>query len=193
MKRNYAVTGMCFVSIGLAVIVGAAWAGFQAKAQIGKLSLNGWQLQAKDGQLGLAQIDSGKWYASAPTITNESGLFISADPAGKTPGLHLVKGKGPHVQWAFEFTERWKPGEATREEVGISNAGLLVGDSGFSFKMKLAEGPFKDWYVAVDPLPPEAKDDPAKVPAWRPLKLVQDPQAAAEFDYRDTHYEVGHK
>ena len=191
MKQFPLVVGLVFLLSSI-IGVGMTMAGFQAKKQIGKLSLDGWQLQSHDGQLGLAKIDSGQWLASAPTITDTKGLFIAGDPDGKTPTVHLIKEKGPHVNWAFEFSESWKPHKAGRAE-GRSNSHLLVGDSGFRFKMKVAEGPFKNWYVAVDALPPETKSDPAKVPTWRPLKLVQDPKSAAEFEYLEAHYEVGHK
>ena len=104
----------------------------------------------------------------------------------------MIKDKGPHGNWAFEFSETWQPEKAGPNE-GKSNAQLLVGKSGFRFKMKLAEGPFKNWYVGVDALPPEAKRDPKKVPDWRPLKLVSDSKSAAVFDYFEAEYEIGHK
>jgi hypothetical protein len=191
MNRHYSIVRLVFA---MSLILGArmTMAGFQARKQIGRLSLDGWQLKVRDGQLGLARTDSGKWLASAPTITDAKGLFISGDPDGKSPTVHLVKEKGPSVKWTFEFSERWQPKKAGLKE-GRSNAHLLVGKSGFRFKMKLTEGPFKDWYVAVDELPAEADRDPAKTPDWRPLKLVPDPKRAAEFDYDEADYEVGHK
>ena len=190
MRNRCAYLGLaCAMLIGLGSV---AAAGYQAKKQIAQLSLDGWQFKAEDGQLGLAKADTGKWFANAPTITDEEGLFVSADPDGTNPTVHLVKDKGAHVNWAFEFLEQWKPKPAPRSE-GLSNASKVVGKKGFRFKMKVAEGPFKDWYVAVDPLPADAKEDPAKLPKWRPLKLVQDEKSAAEFEYVDTEYSVGHK
>ena len=180
---------VCALLLGLARV---AIAGYQAKKQVAQLTLDGWQLKVEDGQLGLAKTDPVKWYASAPVITDEKGLYISADPDGKNPTVQLVKDKGAHVNWAFEFIEQWNPKPAGRNE-GLSNADKLVGRKGFRFKMKVAEGPFKDWYVAVDPLPAEAKADPEKLPKWRPLKLVQDAKSTAEFVYLDTEYSVGHK
>jgi hypothetical protein len=180
---------VCALLLGLTRV---AMAGYQAKKQVAQLSLDGWQLKAEDGQLGLAQTDAGKWYASAPVVTDEKGLYVSSDPDGKQPTVYLVKDKGAHVNWAFEFVEQWKPKPAGREE-GLSNANKIVGKKGFRFKMKVAEGPFKDWYVAVDPLSAEAKADPKQAPKWRPLKLVQDAKSAAEFVYVDIEYSVGHK
>ena len=191
-KRFAVARGVVFI-LCLTVGVGMTVAGYQVKRQIGGLSLDGWQLKARDGQLGLAKkTDASRWLASAPTITDTKGLFISGDPDGKTPTVHLVKDQGPHANWAFEFSEKLQPEKAGLNE-GRSNAHFLVGKSGFRFKMKLAEGPFKNWYVAIDELPPEATGDPARVPDWRPLKLVSDPKSAAVFDYCEAEYEVGHK
>ncbi len=190
-KRFPVACGFALV-ISLTIGAGVTRAGYQVKKQIGGLSLDGWQLEARDGQLGLAKTGSGRWQASAPTITDSHGLFIAGDPQGKTPTVHLIKDQGPHGKWAFEFSEKLQPEKAGLKEGG-SNAHFLVGKSGFRFKMKLTEGPFKNWYVAVDPLPPEARSDPAKVPEWRPLKLVSDPKSAAVFDYCEAEYKVGHK
>ncbi len=177
-------------AFALAMIAcGIALAGYQIKEKVCKLTCEGWQLQEKDGLLGLAQIDSGKWFASAPTITDSKNRYISGDPEGKSPTLHLVEKKNPHINWAFDFSKQWKP--VLGEMSGGSR--YLQGNSGFRFKMKLSEGPFKDWYVAVDPISPEEKSYPTKVATWRPLKLMQDAKDAAELEYVDTFYDEGHK
>jgi hypothetical protein len=180
------------VAVGMIAFVDATLGGFQIKRQIGKLSLGGWQLKSRDGQLGISQIESGKWSISAPTITDASGLFIAGDPAGKTATVHLLKEKGPHAHWAFEFTQTLKPQKAGPSE-GLSNANKLVGKSGFCFRMKLVDGPVKGWYASVDAVPGEPTTVPSKAADWRPLKLVQDPKLATEFEYVDAEYEVGHK
>jgi hypothetical protein len=178
--------------LSLTVAIGMTMAGHQAKKHIGALSCEGLQLNARDGQLGLSKTDSGIWFVSAPTITDAKWLYLCGDPEGKAPTVHLAKDRGSYGNWAFEFSEKWQPEKAGIKE-GRSNADFLVGKSGFRFKMKLADGPFKNWYVGVDPLPADAKRDPKKVPAWRPLKLVQDPKSAAVFDYHEEQYDVGHK
>jgi hypothetical protein len=172
--------------------VGQTMAGHQVKKHVGALSCEGLQLKSQDGQLGLAKTDSEIWFVSAPTITDAKGLFLCGDPEGKAPTVHLDKERGSYGNWAFEFSEKWQPEKAGLKE-GRSNAHLLAGKSGFRFKMKLADGPFKNWYLGVAPLPAEAKRDPEKVQAWRPLKLVQDPKSAAVFDYCEAQFEVGHK
>jgi hypothetical protein len=202
----------CVTILSVTISAGVVLAGFQVKRQIGRLRVGDCQLETREGRLGLAKCDSGKWSASAPTIMDANGRYIAIDPEGKSPTIHLVKEKGSHANWAFEFTHKVEPGKAGRNE-GLSNAHLLVGKSGFSFKMKVAnEGPFKNWYVGLDPLMPDTKvnsasvDDPksalspsevksnlAKTPEWRALILVQDPKAAINFEYIDTEYEVGHK
>jgi hypothetical protein len=156
----------------------------QVKSKVGKLSYDSLQFEERDGRLGLAKVDAGIWQASAPTITDPKGRFMAVDPDGKDPLVQLVEEKGTHTHWAFEFTKQWSP------ETVRGPRKMFKGQSGFQFKMKVAEGPFKDWYVAVDPLSPEAQKDPEKAPKWRALKLVKDPKEAAEFMYEDTSYRV---
>ncbi len=189
MKRNRKTQiAVLTLLIGCA-ISSIATATIQSKVKIGKLSCKGWQLSEKDGQLGLAQVESGKWYVSAPILIDSKGRFVSGDPDGKSPTLHLVKEKNAHINWSFEFSKEWEP----RVNNSIENSGLRTGTSGFNFRMILADGPFKGMYVAVDPIPPEAKNDPTKVPFWRPLKLSSDAKDAVDFEYQDTKYEEGLK
>jgi hypothetical protein len=176
----------------LTIGVGLTSAGFQVKKHIGALRCEGLQLKSQDAQLGLAKTGSGIWFVSAPTITDAKGLFLCGDPEGKSPTVHLARERGSYGSWAFEFSEKWQSEKAGPQE-GKSNANFLVGKSGFRFKMKLADGPFKNWYIGLDPLPEEAQGDPKIVSAWRPLKLVQDSKSAAVFDYHEEQYEVGHK
>ena len=168
----------------LATSAGLVWASIQIKSKVGRLSYESLQLEEQDGKLGLAKVDAGVWNASAPTITDPKGRFIAVDPDGNEPTVRLVKEKGTHTHWAFEFTKQWSPTPLREDRT------MYKGSRGFQFKMKVAEGPFKDWYVAVEPLPPEAEEDPEKAPKWRALKLVKDPKEAAEFQYEDTSYRV---
>lgn len=202
----------CAMVFSVTIAAGVVLAGYQVKRQVGKICVGDCQLETRDGRLGLARCDSGRWSASAPTIMDAKGRYIAIDPEGKSPTIHLVKEKGSHGNWAFEFTHKLEPGKAGSNE-GKSNAHLLVGKSGFGFKMKVADdGPFKNWYIGLDPMMPDTKvnsasvDDPKSAlspsevksnlenaPTWRALKLVQDPKAAVKFEYIDTEYEVGHK
>jgi hypothetical protein len=184
MNRIFRRCGFAFLFC-VSLNVGAIWASIQVKSKVGRLTYDSLELEERDGRLGLAKVDAGTWEASAPTITDPKGRFISVDPDGKDPTIHLAKEKGTHTNWAFEFTKRWSP-NPTRQ----GQTTMFKGQSGFQFKMKVAEGPFKDWYVAVDPLSPEAQKDPEKAPKWRALKLVKDPKEAAEFLYEDTSYRV---
>ena len=185
MTRFPLVAGLV-VLLTLTIGAGVTMAGRQFKWQSGKLSVDGWQLSSQGGQLGLAKTQSGKWLAS---VRRSWIRTVNTLPAIRTARQRpcTCARKGPHVKWAFEFLGRFEP---ERRE-GSSHDKFLVGKSGFRFKMKLAEGPFQNWYVGVDALPPETQRDPEKVPAWRPLKLVQDPTKAAEFEYVDTEYRIG--
>ena len=217
-RTDSRLLGLGFVTVfSVTIGTGVLLAGFQIKRQIGRVYVGDCQLETRAGRLGLAKCDSGKWSASAPTIMDANGRYIAIDPEGQSPAIQLVKEKGPHVNWVFELTHKVEPGTAGRNE-GLSNAHLLVGKRGFGFKLKVAEdGPFKNWYVGREPLmsdakvnsasvddpkpalsPPaqsasEVKSDRETTPAWRALKLVQDPKAAVEFEYLDAEYEVGHK
>ncbi len=188
MERNrIGLLAACTFALAM-IICGIALAGIQVKEKIGKLTCDGWDLKEKDGQLGLAQGESGKWYVSAPLVWDSSNRYFSGDPEGKSPTLHLVKRTNPHSNLAFTFIEEWK----LKEEK--ANPGCcLTGVSGGVFKMQLSEGPYKNWFVAVDPVPDEARTDKTKTPDWRPLKLVQDEKSAVIFRYHDTKYIHGGK
>lgn len=190
MKRCLFVTCVLAASVLGWVFACPVLAGFQIKRPICELTWNEWEFTEREGRLGVeSNGPRGKrWFVLAPTITTAQGSFIASDPAGKEPWLRLVREKGPHAKWTFEITQTWAP-SPTR------NRGdrYLNGTSGFRFRMKQAEGPFKDWYVGVEPLPPAAPDKENQTPTWRPLILVKDPSAAAEFKYQEMYYEEGHK
>jgi len=186
MHRIHRRCGFAFILYSLALGAGPAWATYQVKTKVGKISYDSLELEERDGILGFAKVKSGIWQASAPTIADPQGRYFSVDPDGQETTLRLVKENGPHANWAFEFGEKWEP---TRSNISKRQV-FWEGPSGFKFKMKVAEGPFKDWYVAVEPLSDEAQEDPDKEPEWRPLKLVKDPKQALEFRYDDTNYKA---
>ena len=120
-----------------------------------------------------------RWYVSAPTIKAETGKFLASDPTGGTPSVSLVGEKGAHTRWVFEFVRQLQPGSAKEER------NLREGASGFTFRVKAAEGPFKDWYLAAE--------EPARETALRLLKLVPDVKRATVFTYIEENYYVDHK
>ncbi|MGD0783694.1 MAG: hypothetical protein ABR915_04440 [Thermoguttaceae bacterium] len=180
----------CFaVPLLVLMSVRAVWAAFQAKERLYELSWNGWQFVERDGRLGVSrEAPRSRWFVAVPTIKSEPGLFVSGDPDGKEPFLRLVKEKNGQANWALELTQQWSP-SSTRYE----HRDYQVGMSGFRFKMKQAEGPFKDWHVAVGPPRAASQGEAEQAPAWRPLVLVKDASEAAEFEYKSVHYYIGHK
>lgn len=189
MNRNRVGLIVACMFALVTIACGILLAGFESKKTICKLFIEDWQLQEKDGRLGLAKVDSGKWFASAPTITDSDNRYISGDPEGKSPTVHLVEKKNPYVNWAFTFTERLEP-----VKTGNRRSEHREGPSGFRFQMQMTEGPYKDWFVAVDPLPESIPQQEApKTPAWRPLKLVRDAKQAATFTYHEVDYGNYHK
>jgi hypothetical protein len=79
-----------------------------------------------------------KWYVSAPTIKSQSGKYLAGDLEGRDPTVHLVDEKGADTRWAFEFVSTFHPQFST--EKGVQKEG----SSGFAFRVKLAEGRFKN-------------------------------------------------
>jgi hypothetical protein len=108
--------------------------------------------------------------------------FLACDPEGRIPSVQLVKDKGASTRWTFDNLSNLNPG-AAREERGRFKEGL----EGFRFRIMMAEGPFKGWYLTCEG-PPEGKDT-----APRRLKLVRDARDATVFTYIETNYFVDHK
>jgi hypothetical protein len=165
---------------------GGGEAAVQGKKYVCALSVGGWRLCEKDGRAYLAEAGRGKaekWYVSAPTVKDQVGRALSADPKGRSPSVHLVRDKGPHTRWTFEVLTHLHPRPAKDEPH------LKEGVSGIEFKLRVAAGPYKGWYVAAE----EPKKRKGRDPVLRPLKLVKDRFEAAVFTYVEAEYEVDHK
>jgi hypothetical protein len=172
--------------IGLAVVLlwgaGISRAGFQAKERVYWLGTGDLELCEKPEGAYLVEsprdrwdrVPSGlsRWSVSAPTIQSPSGKFLAGDPEGRNPTVHLVGEKGANARWVFEFASPVRPGRSREGP-------YKEGPSGFTFRVKLAEGPFKDWYLAAE--------------ERRCLKLVPDLKEATVFTYIEENYYVGHK
>ena len=129
------------------------------------------------------------WFVSTPTIKADSGKFLAGDPAGRNPTVHLVaKPRGASERWVFEFVIRLEPriakGECPRFREGLS---------GFTFRVKKAAGPFKNWYLAAGEPAPGPKNARGEKTVRRPLKLVRSIRDATVFSYIEENYFVDHK
>jgi hypothetical protein len=173
--------------------VGTARAAVQGRSGVYWLGSGDWQLRERDGEACLvpSRLPKGgwpppkndhAWTVSTPTIKSKSGKFLACDPEGRSPSVHLVKDKGANTRWTFDIMSNLNPG-ASREERGRFKEGL----DGFHFRVLVAEGPFKGWYLTCEE-PPEGKET-----APRRLKLVRDVRDATIFTYIDTDYFVDHK
>jgi hypothetical protein len=192
--------------LGLAVVfltgVGTSRAGVQGHVTVCWLGTKDWQLREKKGKVYLVEYDwqgvaarienkpsdafkSYQWHVSAPTIHSQSGKFLGNDPEGRTPSVCLVKDKGANTRWAFVIVDYISPGHGR----SIGERELKVGPSGFQFRAKMTDGPFKNWYLAAEE-PNERKGDG---PGTRRLKLVRDVKEATVFSYIDANYYVDHK
>jgi hypothetical protein len=126
---------------------------------------------------------------STPTIKASSGKFLAGDPAGRNPTVHLVANpRGGSARWVFEFVSRLAPG-SSREERGR----FREGPAGFTFRVKMAAGPFKDWYLAAGDPAPGPKTAQGEKTVRRPLKLVKSVKDATVFSYIEENYFVDHK
>src|SRR5262249_13578366 len=124
----------------------------------------------------------------------------ASDPEGRTPLVRLVSDKGANARWVFEFVSRLHPGEAKGESKGVS---LKEGPSGFTFRVKAAEGPFKGWYLAAEELAAGQKGRGGQEvgrkgrkgqdPRLRRLRLVRAVKGATVFTYIDENYFVDHR
>jgi hypothetical protein len=180
---------------GLFLLVPAlSRAAVQGKDGVYWLGTGDWQLRENAGEVHLVQCplprderlakeSRCKWIVSVPTIkAAESGNFLASDPDGRNPTVHLVGDKGANTKWVFEIVDRLSPGYSKEERH------LKEGPEGFTFRVKLADGPFKDWYLAVEG-PEEGK---AKSPLVRRLKLVRGVKEATVLKYVEVNYFVNH-
>jgi hypothetical protein len=73
-------------------------------------------------------------------------------------------------------------------------AKMKEGPSGFRFRVLVAEGLFKGWYLAAEETASEPKEEgKGKGPAVRRLKLVRERRDATVFTYIEENYFVDHK
>ncbi len=190
MTRQFAWTLAGFVAVSLGV-TGLSRAAVQLKADVCQIRMKHWTLREKDGRVGLVATRPGKspkWSVSAPTVQDPAGRFLASDPKGLQPTVELVAEKGMNTIWSFDILARVEP---VLEDAG-GHQMKKVGPSGFQFKMKMAAGPFKDWYLAAGDLPEGQDDRVGHEDALHPLKLVKEPKAAAIFTYVETEFSIGH-
>ncbi len=193
MKQRtvWQLTALAAVLLGLA---GTARAAVQGRSGVYWLGSGDWQLRELDGEACLVpsrlprsgwpppEKTGHEWTVSTPTIKSKSGKFLACDPEGRSPSVQLVKEKGANTRWTFDILSNLNPG-ASREERGRFKEGF----NGFRFRVQMAEGPFKGWYLACEE-PQEGKET-----APRRLKLVRDGRDATVFTYIETNYFVDHK
>jgi len=185
--------------VALLAISGTAWGGIQRKTFVGSLTAENLSLYEKDGLVCLFESGDVKspdverhllktWKLSAPTVTLENGLLLAVDPKGETTEVRLVKEKGEHTRWTFEIDSKIVP---SGEHPG--RRALLTGNSGYRFRVRVAEGKYQGWYLAAEKHSDDQKPVDREELVLRNLKLVQDAKSALLLTYIDTHYEAIHK
>jgi hypothetical protein len=128
-----------------------------------------------------------RWHVGTPTIRAESGKFLATDPKGRSPTVHLVSDTGAHTRWTFEIVSRLQPSRAK------DKSGLKEGSNGFLFRVIVAEGPFRNWYLAAEEPVVDQVQREGQGHASRRLKLVREVQASRVFTYVEDNYFVDHK
>jgi hypothetical protein len=182
---------------GLTVIVltgvGTSYAGIQLRSTVCWLGTGNWQLREKEGDVRLVACSWQKsaalpedkrhqWEVSAPTIKSQSGKFLGSDPKGRSLSVYLVKDKGVNTRWAFDIVAEVRPRTLSVMEK------FKEGPSGFRFRVKMAEGSFKNWYLAAEEVAAEPQQGQAA--ATRSLRLVRDAKNATVFTYIEENYSV---
>ena len=124
---------------------------------------------------------------TAPVVKDTRDDYLAADPTGRTPTVRMVEKNGRHAQWAFEIESRFGP----RQVDAGGGQRMLEGTSGYYLRLKMADGPFKGWYLADEDGPSEPRKDGG--PMRRGLRLVKDREQAAVFTYVHERFEVIHK
>jgi hypothetical protein len=207
MKQRVALQ---LISLAAVLLPGAglSWAAIQGRVTVCWLGAGGWQLREKAGEVYLALCPWDKsytlpsekryrWHVSAPTIRAESGKSLASDPSGRTPLVRLVSGKGANARWVFEVVCCLQPEQGEGKKV------LKEGLSGFTFRVRAAEGPFKGWYLAAEELAAgqkgrkgqvvDQKEHKGQQPGLKRLRLVREVKGATVFTYIDVNYVVYHK
>ena len=107
------------------------------------------------------------WAVDLPTLRAPSG-YLAYDASGKSPKVTFRGEKGPGTSWRFvgvKYFTRYEPVRASVSEE----------QTGYTMKVRAAEGPFKGWYLAR---------------VGGSLVLVKDPGKAATLEMLETTVEI---
>jgi hypothetical protein len=130
--------------------------------------------QTRPDRLEIDGVDYGtNWTISSPTLCSKSG-YLSYDVTGKSPKVTFQKTQGPHSTWTFvekrlyqeEFLDQGSKRGTDREVTG------------YSLKLRAAEGPYAGWYLARE---------------GRELVLVKNPAWAARLVLVQREADIVHK
>lgn len=205
MAKQTCLAAFCIVLMALCVVT-IAVAGFQHKESVCQLTVDeSEELCLHDGRICLAsnrwadalvrqdaasqnpgaEVRLSYWRLNAPTIWSGRGSYLSRDPNDKELHLVLDSKKGEHTEWAFDFIKQ--------EHSRRAGIGLREGFERSTFRLVVANGTFKGYYVGADAFGTELEQAKRREPAFRALKLVKDKRDAIKFDYIETKYWTTHK
>jgi len=132
--RRQTKCGVSWALAGLAVAVALpAFAGIRGPTvKVEALSIDGHEY-------------GGRWEISYPTLRSPSGLYLAYDASGKSPKVTFRREKGPGTEWSYAELKHFKryEGMGTEDYYYVSEE-----QTGYTMKIRAAEGPFKGWYLA---------------------------------------------
>jgi hypothetical protein len=122
-----------WVLVGLAVVIALpAFAGIRGPTvKVDALSIDGHNYGVS-------------WEISSPTLCSSSG-YLAYDASGKSPKVTFRREKGPGTEWFFFEVLHFK----RQVSMGRSEFWYISEEqTGYTMKIRAAEGPFKGWYLA---------------------------------------------
>jgi hypothetical protein len=89
---------------------------------------------------------SGAWEVSSPTVKGPSG-YLTYDASGKSEKVKFRMEKGPGTRWSFVETAGFKHTQGLGPS-GRKKDYIYEEQTGYTMKIRAAEGPFEGWYLA---------------------------------------------
>ena len=156
MTRRLAWLFILAIVVFTAAIVQAS---IQLHHSVNRITYGTWELTYSGQEAGMTFIRDvskeqrgGMWTISAPTIQTHAGKYLSGDPNGKQPVVVMTDKKSEFTVWGFEILGRHTPHGVDYKD----------GNTGYDFRITLANGPYKDWFVGMSELTEEQKKDQIK-------------------------------
>ncbi len=188
------------ILVATILIIGGLTGAIQTKKFVGSLTTSdGASLAEKNGRLVLVYDRRGSnvqldvlnvWKISSPYLQTAKGRYLAIDQSEDEVKVFLTEKPADSAKWGIEVLETTSPTRPTKGS--IDERRMLVGTSESRFRLSLADGRFKGFYLAAN-IPNEESVPKGTLPTMLTFKVVKDPKSALTFDYVDTTYAIDHK